>query len=340
MVWQKTALVALRDAMIWLETNEEASPIIQQAYHKNRWFEEVQVKNALHQWVVSLSDDAIDQWLQQYNWPLAVHNTHLGVIMAGNIPLVGLHDLLVGVLSGYKVSAKLASDDEILPKQLLVKAATLDPVWSDQVVFVEQLKQLNVAIATGSNNSARYFSAYFKHIPHIIRNHRNSMAVLTGQESTEDFIALGRDVFDYYGLGCRNVTHLLVPEQYDFTPMFQCWDAHYADIQHHNKYINNYQYHRAMLLMNLDPHIDTGYVIAKEKEELYAPVGMLNYSFYADFSQVESRIADWKDQLQCVVSIMPGIQALPLGQSQCTALSDYADGVDTAQWLLNQAANA
>ncbi|MBM3939036.1 MAG: hypothetical protein FJ333_10365, partial [Sphingomonadales bacterium] len=269
MVWQEKALIALRDAMIWLETNEEASPIIQQAYHQNRWFEEAQVKNALHQWVLSLSDDAIDQWLQQYNWPSAVHNTHLGVIMAGNIPLVGLHDILVGVLSGCSVSAKLSSDDSVLPKQLLLKAATLDSVWSERVVFVEQLKQLDLAIATGSNNSARYFSAYFKHIPHIIRNHRNSMAVLTGQESTEDFIALGRDVFDYYGLGCRNVTHLLVPEQYDFTPMFQCWDAHCADIQHHNKYINNYQYHRAMLLMNLDPHIDTGYVIAKEKEELY-----------------------------------------------------------------------
>ena len=216
----------------------------------------------------------------------------------------------------------------------------MDSVWSERLVFVEQLKAMDVAIATGSNNSARYFSAYFKHIPHIIRNHRNSLAVLSGQETTEDFIALGKDVFDYYGLGCRNVTHLLLPQNYDFMPLFQCWDIHYADIQHHNKYINNYQYHRAMLLMNLDPHIDTGYVIAKEKPELYAPVGMLNYSFYSEMSEIPQRIEAWKDQLQCVVSKIDGIGALPLGQSQCTMLSDYADGVDTAQWLLDQATHA
>ena len=340
MVWQKQALVALREAMIWLETSEDAAPILQQAYHQNRWFEEFQVKKSLQQWIQSLSDGAIEAWLQGYQWPETPHNTHLGIIMAGNIPLVGLHDILVGILAGYRVSAKLSSDDAVLPKQLLLKAATLDSVWSERLVFVEQLKAMDVAIATGSNNSARYFSAYFKHIPHIIRNHRNSLAVLSGQETTEDFIALGKDVFDYYGLGCRNVTHLLLPQNYDFTPLFQCWDIHYADIQHHNKYINNYQYHRAMLLMNLDPHIDTGYVIAKEKPELYAPVGMLNYSYYSEIGEIPQRIEPWKDQLQCVVSKIDGIGALPLGQSQCTMLSDYADGVDTAQWLLDQATHA
>jgi hypothetical protein len=237
------------------------------------------------------------------------------------------------------VSAKLASDDAILPKALLTKAAEFDGVWLAQISFVEQLKSLEVAIATGSNNSARYFSAYFKHIPHVIRNHRNGLAVLSGQETTEDFIALGRDVFDYYGLGCRNITHLLVPEGYDFTPLFQCWDIHYADIQHHNKYINNFQYHRAMLLMNLDPHIDTGYVIAKENEALYAPVGMLHYSFYQNMDQVASKLKAWEAQLQCVVSNVEGIGAMPFGQAQCTMLGDYADGLDTVQWLLDQSAN-
>jgi hypothetical protein len=339
MTWQKQALIALRNALQWLESNPEAEPILQQAYHQNRWFEIQEVKKALKQWIVSLSDDAIDAWLAQYTWPTQQHNKHLGVIMAGNVPLVGLHDLIVGVLSGYKVSAKLSSDDAVLPKQLLQNASTYDAIWSHQVEFVEQLKQLEIAIATGSNNSARYFSAYFKNIPHVIRNHRNSMAILSGQETTEDFIALGKDVFDFYGLGCRNVTHLLLPANYDFTPLFQCWDAHYADIQHHNKYINNYQYHRAMLLMNLDPHIDTGYVIAKEKLELYAPVGMLNYSFYNDITDVQQRMAEWQNQLQCVVSNMEGVDALALGQAQCTTLGDYADGVDTVKWLLDQAAH-
>lgn len=339
MMWQQQALQALQKAFEWMETSEDAKPILQQAYFQNRWFEEEQVRKAIAQWRVSLSDDEISAWLQRYQWPEQKHNTHLGVIMAGNVPLVGLHDLVVGVLSGYRVSAKLASDDAILPKALLAKAAEFDGVWLAQISFVEQLKSLEVAIATGSNNSARYFSAYFKHIPHVIRNHRNGLAVLSGQETTEDFIALGRDVFDYYGLGCRNITHLLVPEGYDFTPLFQCWDIHYADIQHHNKYINNFQYHRAMLLMNLDPHIDTGYVIAKENEALYAPVGMLHYSFYQNMDQVASKLKAWEAQLQCVVSNVEGIGAMPFGQAQCTMLGDYADGLDTVQWLLDQSAH-
>lgn len=339
MMWQQQALQALQKAFEWMETSEDAKPILQQAYFQNRWFEEEQVRKAIAQWRVSLSDDEISAWLQRYEWPEQKHNTHLGVIMAGNVPLVGLHDLVVGVLSGYRVSAKLASDDAILPKALLTKAAEFDEVWLAQISFVEQLKSLEVAIATGSNNSARYFSAYFKHIPHVIRNHRNGLAVLSGQETTEDFIALGRDVFDYYGLGCRNITHLLVPEGYDFTPLFQCWDIHYADIEHHNKYINNFQYHRAMLLMNLDPHIDTGYVIAKENEALYAPVGMLHYSFFQNMDQVASKLKAWEAQLQCVVSNVEGIGAMPFGQAQCTMLGDYADGLDTVQWLLDQSAH-
>jgi hypothetical protein len=338
MNWQKDALVALRKAMEWMMNGEESHAIIQRAYHQNRWFEESQVKLAINQWLVSLSDEAIEQWLQRYSWPKNHHNQTLGVIMAGNIPLVGLHDLIVGVLTGYKVAAKLSSDDAILPKHLLAKASEYNSVWMDQVIFSEQLKQLDVAIATGSNNSARYFSAYFKNIPHIIRNHRNSLAVLSGNESQEEMIALGRDVFDYYGLGCRNVTHLMVPKDYDFTQLFRCWDEHYAHIEHHNKYINNYQYHRAMLLMNLDPHIDTGYLIAKENEALYAPVGMLNYSHYTSLETVHDQLAVWKDQLQCVVSSVAGIGALPFGQSQCTQLGDYADGVDTVSWLLEQVA--
>lgn len=339
-MWQKQALQALQHAFEWMETSPDAEPVLQQAYFQNRWFEEAQVRKAIAQWRNSLADQEVTTWLQRYTWPQEIHNKHLGVIMAGNVPFVGLHDLMVGVLTGYRVSAKLASDDAILPKALLAKAAEFDGVWQRQITFAEQLKSLEVAIATGSNNSARYFSAYFKHIPHVIRNHRNGLAVLNGQETTEDFIALGRDVFDYYGLGCRNITHLLLPQGYDFTPLFQCWDAHYAHIQDHNKYINNYQYHRAMLLMNLDPHIDTGYVIAKENEALYAPVGMLHYSYYNDASEIAPKLTAWESQLQCVVSNIEGIGAMAFGQAQCTMLGDYADGVDTAQWLLDQAAHS
>lgn len=148
-----------------MSTSEEAKSILLQSYYQNRWFEEVQVRNAIQQWEASLTASEIDSWLSNYQWPSEVHNRHLGVIMAGNIPLVGLHDLIVGVLSGYRVSAKLSSDDTILPKALLAKAAEFDLHWGNQITFVEQLKSLDTAIATGSNNSARYFSAYFKNIP-------------------------------------------------------------------------------------------------------------------------------------------------------------------------------
>lgn len=336
MIWQKNALLGLRWAIEDFEKSDEWQEVMLQAYHHNRWFEHAQVSQSLQQWRSSLSDAAIDTWLNAYHWPTEKHNKTLGIIMAGNIPLVGLHDIVVGVLSGFQVLGKTSSDDQILPKYLLKKAAEKDSIWTSQVQFVDQLKSLDAAIATGSNNSARYFSAYFKNIPHVIRNNRNSMAVLSGNETTEDFIALGRDVFDYFGLGCRNVTHLMLPAGYDFTPMFQCWDEHYDWIQNHNKYANNYQYHRALLLMNLDPHIDTGYVIAKEKSELYAPVGMLNYSFYVDLLEVEHRISFWNNDLQCVVSGIQGIGAMAFGQSQCTQLADYADGVDTTAWLLQQ----
>lgn len=337
MIWQKNALQALHNALQDFEGNTEWESTMLNAYHHNRWFEQAQVKQSLAQWRTSIEETSSDVWLSSYNWSLDKHNKKLGVIMAGNIPLVGLHDVIVGVLAGFKVLAKASSDDNILPKYLLKKASELDPIWSEQVEFVDQLKGLDAAIATGSNNSARYFSAYFKHIPHIIRNNRNSMAVLSGTETDEDFIALGRDVFDYFGLGCRNVTHLMAPAGYDFTSMFQCWDIHYDAIRNHNKYANNYEYHRALLLMNLDPHIDTGYVIAKEKPELYAPVGMLNYSFYTRIDEVNAQIEQWKNDLQCVVSNLDSIDAMAFGQSQCTQLSDYADGIDTTAWLLQNA---
>jgi hypothetical protein len=254
--------------------------------------------------------------------------------MAGNVPLVGFHDVIVGVISGFYVFAKTSSDDTLLPKMWLAEASKIDPIWAERAEVVEQLRNLDVAIATGSNNTAKYFASFFKSIPHLIRNNRNSVAVLTGEEITEDFIALGHDVFDYFGLGCRNVTHLMLPLGYDFTPLFQCWDEHFDWIRNHNKYANNYEYHRALLLMNLDPHIDTGYLIAKEKPELYAPVGMLNYSFYDSVDGVAQKLVEWGDSLQCTVSHLPLINAMNFGSTQCTQLYDFADGVDTLQWLI------
>ena len=334
MIWQKRALLALHTALEDFEHNESWGFAIEHAKYHNRWFEEEQVHQSLSQWRESLSPDKVDSWLSNYSLPENIGTQRLGIIMAGNVPLVGFHDVIVGVISGFYVFAKTSSDDTLLPKMWLTEAAKIDPIWSERVEVVEQLRNLDVAIATGSNNTANYFSSFFKSIPHLIRNNRNSVAVLTGQETKEDFIALGHDVFDYFGLGCRNVTHLMLPPDYDFTPLFQCWDEHFDWIRNHNKYANNYEYHRALLLMNLDPHIDTGYLIAKEKPELYAPVGMLNYSFYDSVDGVAEKLVKWGGALQCTVSHLPLTNALNFGSTQCTQLYDFADGVDTLQWLI------
>ncbi len=336
MIWQKRALLALNKALEDFENKENWKYAIEQAYGQNRWFEEAQVVQSLTQWRESLSEVHVDDWLQKYQLPENVVSDRLGLIMAGNIPLVGFHDVIVGVISGYHVLAKTSSDDTILPKMWLSEASKWNSIWTERVEVVEQLRNLSVAIATGSNNTAKYFASFFRSIPHLIRNNRNSVAVLNGEETEADFIALGHDVFDYFGLGCRNVTHLMLPEGYDLTPLLRCWDVHFDGIRNHNKYANNYEYHRALLLMNLDPHIDTGYLIAKEKPELYAPVGMLNYSYYSTMDQVQQQLTEWSDSLQCVVSKLPIPQAIPFGNSQCTQLSDFADGVDTLQWLINQ----
>jgi hypothetical protein len=334
MIWQKRALLALHTALEDFEHNESWGFAIEQAKYHNRWFEEAQVHQSLSQWRESLSPEKVDSWLSNYLLPENIGTQRLGIIMAGNVPLVGFHDVIVGVISGFYVFAKTSSDDTLLPKMWLTEAAKIDPIWSERVEVVEQLRNLDVAIATGSNNTAKYFASFFKSIPHLIRNNRNSVAVLTGEETQEDFIALGHDVFDYFGLGCRNVTHLMLPVGYDFTPLFQCWDEHFDWIRNHNKYANNYEYHRALLLMNLDPHIDTGYLIAKEKPELYAPVGMLNYSFYDSVDGVAQKLVEWGDSLQCTVSHLSLTNAMNFGSTQCTQLYDFADGVDTLQWLI------
>ncbi len=335
MGFQKRALTALRSAMIHFEADDEWQRMLNLAQINNQWFDQKQLKNALNQWILALSDEQIDTWISRYHWPQNTHQNKLGIIMAGNIPLVGMHDVIVGVLTGYQVVAKLSSDDEILPKFWLKKAAEFDDIWQTQVLFSDQLKGIDAAIATGSNNSARYFEYYFKNIPHLLRRNRNSVAVLTANETEEELIAFGHDVFDYYGLGCRNVTKVYLPENYPFKTLFDVWEKHHAEVAFHNKYVNNYNYHKALLLMNLDPHIDAGYILLKERKELYSPVGMLNYEYYKSIEDVKLEINQLSDEIQCVVSNNQEISNIKLGLSQCPTLYDYADGIDTVQWAIN-----
>ncbi len=311
----------------WLMKKEEA-------YAKNKWFEIENINQSLDCWVESLSDENIAKWMQKYAFPSELSNHTLGIIMAGNIPLVGMHDLLCGLAAGLKVNVKTSSDDSVLPKFWIEQALAHLPELQSRVVFTDNLKNIDLAIATGSNNSARYFEYYFKEIPHILRKNRNSVAVITGNETVEEAIALGHDVFDYFGLGCRNVTHLIFPENYAFEKLFQPWEQAFGGLVNHNKYVNNYHYHKALLLMNLDPHMDTGFVLAKETPELYSPVGMVGYHFYKTEEEVKNWLNNHEKEIQCVISNSEKFSQIKPGTGQKTMLWDYADNVDTLHWLL------
>lgn len=296
---------------------------------KNPWFTQQNITKSIEAWIKALDKDA-DKWLQQYKFPDTCSAQTLGIIMAGNIPLVGLHDLLCGIICGYRVRVKTSSDDEILMKHLIDGWIALNPELGARIEFSDNFKGLDAAIATGSNNSNRYFEYYFRHIPHLLRGHRNSIAVVGHVTSEAELTALGEDIFTYFGLGCRNVTHLLLPRDFDLVRLFHAWEP-FADLIHHNKYANNYYYHRAVLLMNLDKHLDNGFVILKETKDVYAPVGMLGYHFYDSITEVHEYIRQHETELQVITGFESPVG---FGKAQQPGLTDYADHEDTVAWLL------
>jgi hypothetical protein len=327
---QRLWLSSLSEILAKHESDEYWREKKREAEIKNPWFTQKSITLSLNAWIVSLEKDT-DEWLRRYTLPSQFSSRTLGIIMAGNIPLVGLHDLLCGIICGYRVRIKTSSDDEVLMKFLIGSWVTANPELKDRIEFSDNFKGLDAAIATGSNNSGRYFEYYFRHIPHLLRGHRNSVAVISADATEEDMIALGDDIFTYFGLGCRNVTHLLLPEGFDMVRLFHAWEP-FADLIHHHKYSNNYYYHRAVLLMNLDKHLDNGFVILKETKDVYAPVGMLGYHFYDSPTQVDAYLNDHSLEIQVIVGKETSIG---FGKAQNPKLWDYADHTDTVQWLLS-----
>lgn len=325
-------LEAFRQAAIHHSEDEGWLYEKQVAFERNRWFTPENIDSALDQWLSALAPNYVQKWLTDEAHIDSKKDKTLGLILAGNIPFVGMHDVFCGLAAGMRLKIKVSSDDEVLPKFWIRKATEIYPDLKDRIEFTDSLKGIDAAIATGSNNSAKYFEYYFRNIPHILRKNRNSVSVLHGNEQEEMLLAVGKDVFAFYGLGCRNVTHLYLPEGYAFKPLFDAWEA-YADIINHHKYANNYNYHKALLLLNLDPHMDTGYLLLKEKEDIYSPVGMLNYSFYTNLDEVKQQLKNKASEIQCITSDLDEITPLKLGQAQNTMLWDYADNVNTLAWL-------
>jgi hypothetical protein len=312
---------------VWQQKKEEAEI-------RNPWFTQNNINAAINAWAESLSEDKVSRWLGTYELRPALSGKTVGVIMAGNLPLVGLHDLLCVLLAGHNIRIKLSKDDEVLMKHLVSLLIAEVPDLDSRIEFSENFKGLDAAIATGSNNSNRYFEYYFRHIPHLLRGHRNGVAVLSGNESEKDFIALGEDVFRFFGLGCRNVTHVFLPQGQSLEPMCRAWENNCFEVIHHHKYANNYNYHKSLLLMNLDPHLDLGFVLLKETADLYAPVGIVGFSYYAKPEDYLNVIEANRSKIQVVVSSGLTPDSVDFGHAQEPELWDYADGVDTLAWLL------
>ena len=275
-----------------------------------------------------LQKEKLEQWATHYHLDDNVGGKNIGLVMAGNIPLVGFHDFLCVFISGHKQTIKLSLKDDILLKHLVEKLAEWEPETEKKIQFAEMLKGCDAYIATGSNNSARYFEQYFSKYPNIIRRNRTAVGILTGDETSEELNNLSDDVHQYFGLGCRNVTQLFVPEGYDFVPLLNSFNKyrHFAD---HHKYKNNYDYQLSIALLNNIYYMTNGSMLMIEDDAIFTAISRLNYSYYKD-PEEQIKMLSTSANIQCIT----GYNGIPFGQAQRPGLSDYADAVDTMQFLL------
>ncbi|CAN5550754.1 acyl-CoA reductase [soil metagenome] len=317
---------------------EDVQELVKTVQINNQWFTEVNVRNAMSAIADSLEENALLDWVSIYVNELKQVKTpkRVAVIMAGNIPMVGFHDMLCVLVSGNKFIGKLSSDDKFLLPFVAKILKAIEPAFDTLIDFTEgQLKDMEAVIATGSNNSARYFEYYFGKYPNIIRKNRNSVAVLTGAETTDQLKLLGNDVFQYFGLGCRNISKLFVPKGYIFDTFYESI-FHFQDVVNNNKYANNYDYNKTVYLMSSNPTLlDNNFLLLKLDASYSSPIGVLFYEYYDDIKELNKRLETEKEQIQCIVSSSIEIKnALSFGEAQCPKLSDYADGVDTMKFLI------
>jgi hypothetical protein len=316
---------------------EQLNVLIESSHNYNGWFTPDNVKFAIHALGKSLEPHKVEKWLNRYPEEIfdQEHNRTIGVVMAGNIPIVGFHDYLCVMITGNKLIAKLSSDDnKILP--LIHKIfGKIEPGFQDKAVFTEEkMTGFNAIIATGSNNTSRYFEYYFGKYPNIIRKNRNGVAVLTGTETQEELAALGEDIFRYYGLGCRNVSKLFVPENYRFDKFFEAIEP-FAQLAENHKYKNNYDYNKSIYLVNNTAHFDNGFLILKEDAAFASPVAVVHFEYYNQMNDLQNELALHKNLIQCIISIDGQIpDALKPGKSQHPQLWNYADNRDTIRFLM------
>ncbi len=311
--------------------HEGLDQLIQSALIYNGWFIKEFVQEALNNIASMLDERSINDFTK--NIPEPKQQRTVALIMAGNIPMVGFHDLMCVLLSGHKALLKLSSDDNVLMPFFIKLLDHYESGIGENIKFSPaKLVDFDAVIATGSNNTATHFQYYFGKYPNIIRKNRTSVAIITGKETPEDLKNLGRDIFLYFGLGCRNVSKLLVPKGFVFDPVFEAvFDYKFA--VDNKKYGNNYDYNRAIYLLNLDKFLDNNFLIIKEDKGLFSPVSVLYYQEYESETEIKQYLSDNKENIQCIVGNGPGY--VPFGYSQQPVITEYADGVNTLDFLVN-----
>lgn len=319
----------LEKLRVYLENDDNWTGVKQQAFLENGWFIpefiELAVKNIR---TFYLDSALLKAWIEKYHIPSEnSHPKKIGIVMAGNIPLVGFHDFLCAFITGHQLLIKPSSKDRVLITHIIQKLAEWDDRISETVVFSERLNGCDAYIATGSNNSSRYFEYYFRNFPSIIRKNRTSVAILTGHETKEDLGLLADDMLLYFGFGCRNVSKLYVPEGYDFVPLLNALDK-YKWMEDISKYKNNYDYNLSLHILNNQFYMTNGTLLLVENNQVFSPISQVNLEYYSPGEPAPALPAN--DDVQCQI----GQSKTGFGKAQCPSLTDYADGIDTMDFLL------
>ncbi len=313
--------------------NAQIESTIFGAQHSNAWFTPEMTAKSIASFGAMLTEDKIDAWFKSI--PENDNPKKIGLILAGNIPMVGFHDVLSVIATGNIALIKLSSSDDKLIPLFIKLLLEINPDLSKHIEFTERLVDFDAVIATGSNNSSRYFDYYFGKVPHIIRKNRTSVAIITGNETPDMISNLGNDIFDYFGLGCRNVAKIYIPIDYDIHQFFQPIER-FQPIINHFKYNNNYDYNKSIYLVNGVKHYDNGFLLVKEDPGFISPLAVLFFETYNQLEDVENVLLENKEQIQCIVSsknLFKQINTVDFGMSQQPELTDYADNVNTIDFL-------
>ena len=311
--------------------SEDKDNLYLKARNNNSWFTDQNIEEAIQGISLFLDSETLTNWVNQYHLPQ--RPKIVGTIMAGNIPLVGFHDLLCILISGHQLMVKMSSQDSVLMEFIINKLTAINSGFKERIQMVDQLKGMDAIIATGSDNTARYFEYYFGKYPNIIRKNRSSCAIISGSESNAELGNLGQDIFSYFGLGCRNVSKLFVPTNYNFNAFFESIEF-CSHVKEHHKYNNNYDNNKSIYIVNGEKHLDNGFLLVTESPQSVSPISVLFYEEYTNDIELKEKIALAQAKIQCIVSKNGDYpNSFSFGEAQSPKIDDYADHVDTMRFL-------